>query len=166
MPLYPLSNAWDTKYVTVSNTWARKDTVTSYLTKYTLWMEDHSVFIVGFLNPLAPDMQLENPTNCSGLQGHFYNHLSGAVVLPSRPCHCPELQTWCCIGKRRRGERYRNRAKDVDATILLASAINTFLQLSISAIIFLITRYYVRAWSIQNPTSWGNLIALSVELIF
>ena len=36
MSLYPLSNAWDTKYVTVSNTWARKDTVTSYLTKYTL----------------------------------------------------------------------------------------------------------------------------------
>ena len=30
------SNTWDTKYVTVSNTWARKDTVTSYFTKYTL----------------------------------------------------------------------------------------------------------------------------------
>ena len=36
MSLYPLSNTWDTKHVTVSNTWARKDTVTSYLTKYTL----------------------------------------------------------------------------------------------------------------------------------
>ena len=36
MSLYPLSNTWDTKYVTVSNTWAIKDTVTSYLTKYTL----------------------------------------------------------------------------------------------------------------------------------
>ena len=36
MTLYLLSNTWDTKYVTVSNTWARKDTVTSYLTKYTL----------------------------------------------------------------------------------------------------------------------------------
>ena len=36
MSLYPLSNTWDTKYVTVCNTWARKDTVTSYLTKYTL----------------------------------------------------------------------------------------------------------------------------------
>ena len=30
------TNTWDTKYVTVSKTWARKDTVTSYLTKYTL----------------------------------------------------------------------------------------------------------------------------------
>ena len=30
------TNTWDTKYVTVSNTWAIKDTVTSYLTKYTL----------------------------------------------------------------------------------------------------------------------------------
>ena len=30
------TNTWDTKYVTVSNTWARKDTVTSYFTKYTL----------------------------------------------------------------------------------------------------------------------------------
>ena len=36
MSLYPLSNTWDTKYVTVSNTWARKDTVTSNCTKYTL----------------------------------------------------------------------------------------------------------------------------------
>ena len=36
MSLYPLFNTWDTKYVTVSNTWAIKDTVTSYLTKYTL----------------------------------------------------------------------------------------------------------------------------------
>ena len=36
MSLYPLSNTLDTKYVTVSNTWAIKDTVTSYLTKYTL----------------------------------------------------------------------------------------------------------------------------------
>ena len=30
------TNTWDTKYVTVSNTWAIKDTVTSYFTKYTL----------------------------------------------------------------------------------------------------------------------------------
>ena len=30
------TNTWDTKYVTVSNTWARKDTVTSYCTKYPL----------------------------------------------------------------------------------------------------------------------------------
>ena len=30
------TNTWDTKYVTVSNTWARKDTVTLYFTKYTL----------------------------------------------------------------------------------------------------------------------------------
>ena len=30
------TNAWDTKYATVSDTWARKDTVTSYFTKYTL----------------------------------------------------------------------------------------------------------------------------------
>ena len=29
-------NTWDTKYVTVSNTWAIKDTVKSYCTKYTL----------------------------------------------------------------------------------------------------------------------------------
>ena len=36
MSLYPLSNTWDTLFVTVSNTWARKDTVASYLTKYTL----------------------------------------------------------------------------------------------------------------------------------
>ena len=36
MSLYPLSNTWDTKYVTVSYTWAIKDTVTLYLTKYTL----------------------------------------------------------------------------------------------------------------------------------
>ena len=36
MSLYPLSNTSDTKYVTVSNTWARKYTVTSYFTKYTL----------------------------------------------------------------------------------------------------------------------------------
>ena len=36
MSLYPLFDTWDTKYVTVSNTWAIKDTVTSYLTKYTL----------------------------------------------------------------------------------------------------------------------------------
>ena len=36
MSLYPLSNSRDTKYVTVSNTWARKDTVRSYFTKYTL----------------------------------------------------------------------------------------------------------------------------------
>ena len=36
MTLYLLSNTWDTKYVTVSNTWAIKDTVTSYFTKYTL----------------------------------------------------------------------------------------------------------------------------------
>ena len=36
MSLYPLSNTWDTKYVTVSNTWARKDPVTPYLTKYAL----------------------------------------------------------------------------------------------------------------------------------
>ena len=40
MSLYPLSNTWDTKYVTVSNTWARKDTVASYLTKYTLCNAD------------------------------------------------------------------------------------------------------------------------------
>ena len=40
MSLYPLSNTWDTKYVTVSNIWARKDTVTSYLTKYTLCTGD------------------------------------------------------------------------------------------------------------------------------
>ena len=32
-----MSTTWDTKYVTVSDTWARKDTVTSYFTKYTLW---------------------------------------------------------------------------------------------------------------------------------
>ena len=25
MSLYPVSNTWDTKYVTVSNTWTRKD---------------------------------------------------------------------------------------------------------------------------------------------
>ena len=30
------TNTWDTKYVTVSNTWAIKDTMTSYFTKYTL----------------------------------------------------------------------------------------------------------------------------------
>ena len=46
MSLYPLqnmpkyvtvsTNTWDTKYVTVSNTWAIKDTVTLYFTKYTL----------------------------------------------------------------------------------------------------------------------------------
>ena len=30
------TNTWDTKYVTVSNTWATKDTVTLYFTKYTL----------------------------------------------------------------------------------------------------------------------------------
>ena len=30
------TNTWDTKYVTVSNTWARKDTVTSFCIKYTL----------------------------------------------------------------------------------------------------------------------------------
>ena len=30
------TNTWDIKYVTVSNTWAIKDTVTSYFTKYTL----------------------------------------------------------------------------------------------------------------------------------
>ena len=30
------TNTWDIKYVTVSNTWARKDTVTSYCTKYPL----------------------------------------------------------------------------------------------------------------------------------
>ena len=30
------TNTWDTKYATVSNTWAIKDTVTSYFTKYTL----------------------------------------------------------------------------------------------------------------------------------
>ena len=41
MSLYPLSNTWDTKYVTVSNTWARKDTVTSYFTKYTLCIVPH-----------------------------------------------------------------------------------------------------------------------------
>ena len=35
MSLYPLL-LWDIKYVTVSNTWAIKDTVTSYFTKYTL----------------------------------------------------------------------------------------------------------------------------------
>ena len=36
MSLYPLFNTWDTKYVTVSNTWAIKYTVTSYFTKYAL----------------------------------------------------------------------------------------------------------------------------------
>ena len=30
------TNTWDTKYATVSNTWAIKDTVTSYFTKCTL----------------------------------------------------------------------------------------------------------------------------------
>ena len=30
------TNTWDTKYATVSNTWAIKDTVISYFTKYTL----------------------------------------------------------------------------------------------------------------------------------
>ena len=30
------TNTWDTKYATVSNTWAIKDTVTSYFTIYTL----------------------------------------------------------------------------------------------------------------------------------
>ena len=33
------TNTWDTKYVTVSNTWAIKDTVTSYFTKCTLCSE-------------------------------------------------------------------------------------------------------------------------------
>ena len=39
MPKYvtvSTTNTWDTKYVTVSNTWAIKDTMTSYFTKYTL----------------------------------------------------------------------------------------------------------------------------------
>ena len=36
LSLYPLSITWDTIYVTVSNTWAIKDTVTSYFTNYTL----------------------------------------------------------------------------------------------------------------------------------
>ena len=40
MSLHPISNTWETKYVTVSNTWARKDTVTSYFTKYTLCSEE------------------------------------------------------------------------------------------------------------------------------
>ena len=30
------TNTWDSKYATVSNTWAIKDTVTSYFTKCTL----------------------------------------------------------------------------------------------------------------------------------
>ena len=48
MSLYPLpkyvtvstTNTWDTKYATVSDTWARKDTVTSHFTKYTLCTVD------------------------------------------------------------------------------------------------------------------------------
>ena len=40
MSLYSLLiHTWDTKYVTVSNTWTRKDTVTSYFTMYTLCTE-------------------------------------------------------------------------------------------------------------------------------
>ena len=34
--LWPVSNTWGTKYVTVSNTWAIKDTVTLYFTNCTL----------------------------------------------------------------------------------------------------------------------------------
>ena len=42
------TNTWDTKYATVSNTWAIKDTVTSYFTKCTLCSgEDgvHKIFV-------------------------------------------------------------------------------------------------------------------------
>ena len=45
------TNTWETKYVTVSNTWARKDTVTSYFSKYTLCtgsnLPDHVVQVDG-----------------------------------------------------------------------------------------------------------------------
>ena len=39
-------NTWDTIYVTVSNTWAKKDTVTSYFTKYTLCSGSSHHFLV------------------------------------------------------------------------------------------------------------------------
>ena len=63
------TNTWDTRYVTVFNTWAKKDTMTSYCTQYTLctalissmykkWIlsqrsqlkEDRWFFVLGFLS--------------------------------------------------------------------------------------------------------------------
>ena len=85
MSLYPLQNM--PKYVTVSNTWATKDTVASYLTKYTLctvvvatiWIFINSsiIFIIESLKTWSPYMNSN--------QNHVYlcQHQNLAPSCPS-----------------------------------------------------------------------------------
>ena len=47
------TNTLDTKYVTLSNTWARKDTVTSYFRKYTLCTVEGQVVNRTLLGPMS-----------------------------------------------------------------------------------------------------------------
>ena len=53
------TNTWDTKYVTVFNTWARKDTVTSYFTKYTLCTG--LAVLLGIVRHLPPPITVHLP---------------------------------------------------------------------------------------------------------